>query len=467
MLLGTQRGFLSISSIATDKPKISKKLWIGSIPDTGSWIGEELCRRLDDCGLIDDRITSRQAAILHSKTTMAPTKPKNKSKKSKDRVRLKAASGQTSINPKELLDRATTLLEEGDIETAARVARTAYDHTGENGRHAGAALTLLGQIHVELGDIDAARNFYAAAVKVDEDGSLPEELGGGPEKFLWLAQLSEEGGHDSVAWYERGATVLRAQIQSLTESLEQRPLSREQVEAAIADKRRRLAETLCAVVEVYMTDLSWEDDAEQRCEALITEATMIAPEWPETWQTVANVRISQERTEEAREALRRSLGLWTHLPPEDPCVPPFPSRVSLVRLLIEVDMEEEALEVTERLIAEDDLSVEVWYLGGYARYRLGEKEKEASGHAPEPEAWKDTWRSSRKWLRQCLKVFEAEEYEDERLGKHAKELLASIIGQLGEEGEDDDDEDDWEDVDDEGEDEEGADVDDEDTEMAS
>nr|4YNW_A Chain A, ACL4 [Thermochaetoides thermophila DSM 1495]4YNW_B Chain B, ACL4 [Thermochaetoides thermophila DSM 1495] len=339
--------------------------------------------------------------------SMAPTKPKNKSKKSKDRARLKVASSQTSINPKELLDRATTLLEEGDIETAAKVARTAYEHIGENGRHAGAALTLLGQIHVELGDIDAARNYYAAAVKVDEDGSLPEELGGGPEKFLWLAQLSEEGGHDSVAWFERGATVLRAQIQSLMDSLEQRPLSRGQVEAAIADKRRRLAETLCAVVEVYMTDLSWEDDAEQRCEALITEATMIAPEWPETWQTVANVRISQERTEEAREALRRSLGLWTHLPPEDPGVPPFPSRVSLVRLLIEVDMEEEALEVTERLIAEDDLSVEVWYLGGYARYRLGEKEREASGQASEPEAWKDTWRSSRKWLRQCLKVFEA------------------------------------------------------------
>ena len=89
--------------------------------------------------------------------------------------------------------------------------------------------------------------------------------------------------------------------------------------------------------------------AELRCEALITEATMLAPDVAETWQTVANVRISQARTDEAKEALKRSLGLWTDLPPEDPGVPPFPTRVSLVRLLIEVGMEEEAITVAERL----------------------------------------------------------------------------------------------------------------------
>jgi hypothetical protein len=294
-------------------------------------------------------------------------------------------------------------------------------------------------------------------VKVDEDGSLPEDLGGGPEKFLWLAQLSEEGGQDSVSWFERGAAALRSQIQTITESLESRPLAREQLEASIAEKRKRLAETLCGVVEVYMTDLSWEEDAEQRCEALITEATMLAPEVAETWQTVANVRISQSRTEEAQEALKRSLGLWENLAPEDPAVPPFPSRVSLLRLLLEVDMEEQGMEVAELLVDEDDLSVEAWYLGGYARYILGEKMKQA-GQPSEGKDWKAFWRSSRKWLTQCLRVFRTEEYEDERLGEHAQELLASISNELGEPSEDIDG-DGWEDTDDEEED------DDEDMEM--
>jgi tetratricopeptide (TPR) repeat protein len=382
---------------------------------------------------------------------MAPTKPKTKSHKDKarDRVRAKAAAAQSSnVNTRELLAQATTFLEEGDPETAGRIALAAYEHIGESGRQAGAALSLLGHIHVELGEIDTARAFFAAAVKVDEDGSLSEDLGGGPEKFLWLAQLSEEGGQDSVSWFERGAAALRAQIQTLTESLESRPLTRDAQEVVIAEKRKRLAETLCAVVEVYMTDLSWETNAEQRCEALITEATMLAPESAETWQTVANVRISQTRTDEAQQALKRSLRLWADLEPEDPAVPPFPTRVSLIRLLIEVDMEKQAMEVTDRLIDEDDRSVEVLYLGGYAKYIVGEKLKN-QGRPEDVETWKAFWRSSRKWLTQCLKVFEQEEYEDERLGEHAKDLRASINGELGEPAEGGEDGDAWEDTDDE------------------
>jgi len=40
VLGGNSAGFLSISSVTVDKPKISEKLWIGDIPDTASWIGE-------------------------------------------------------------------------------------------------------------------------------------------------------------------------------------------------------------------------------------------------------------------------------------------------------------------------------------------------------------------------------------------------------------------------------------------
>ncbi|KAK4682045.1 hypothetical protein QC764_0015140 [Podospora pseudoanserina] len=382
---------------------------------------------------------------------MAPTKPKKKSTKDKarDRLRAKAAAAQSSnVNPRELLVQAVGMLEVGDAEGAAKVARTAYDHIGDNGRQAGAALSLLGQIHVELGEVDSAHQFFLSAVNVDEDGSLPEDLGGGAEKFLWLAQLSEEGGQDSVGWFERGAAALRAQIQTLTDALESRPLTRDEQEAAINEKRRKLADTLCAVAEVYMTDLSWEDDAESRCEALITEAIMLAPEQPDTWQTVANVRISQSRTEEAKEALKRSLGLWTDLPPEDPGVPAFPSRVSLVRLLIEVGLEEQAIEVAGRLVDEDDLSVEAWYLGGYGKYMLGQKLKEV-GQTGDADKWKSVWRSSRKWLIQCMRIFEAEEYEDERLGEHARELMGVIRDELGEALGDDLDEDVWEDTDDE------------------
>jgi tetratricopeptide (TPR) repeat protein len=376
---------------------------------------------------------------------MAPTKPKTKSKKDRAKDRLRAPTQTPTVNARELLAKATALLEAGDPESAAKTARVAYESIGEKGRQAGAALTILGQIQVELGDIDEARTFFAAAVAVDEDGLLPEDVGGGPEKFLWLAQLSEEGGRDSVTWYERGAAALRAEIQTLTDKLASLPRTRDEQEAAISEKRRKLAETLCAVAEVYMTDLSWEGDAEQRCEALITEATMLAPEVAETWQTVASVRISQTRTEEAREALKRSLGLWVNLSPEDPAIPPFPTRVSLVRLLTEVEMLDDALDVAERLVDEDDQSVEAWYLGGFGKYLLGEKLKEKSKPS-EAENWQKIWRSSRKWLVQCLAIYDAEEYEDERLKEHTMELLESLKNELGEIAEGDAEI--WEDTDD-------------------
>ncbi len=50
---------------------------------------------------------------------------------------------------------------------------------------AGACLSILGQIYVELGDIDnKARRYFLEAVEADEDAALPDEIGGGPEKFL-------------------------------------------------------------------------------------------------------------------------------------------------------------------------------------------------------------------------------------------------------------------------------------------
>jgi len=202
-----------------------------------------------------------------------------------------------------------------------------------------------------------------------------------------------------------------------------------------------------------MTDLSWEEDAEQKCEALVTEATMVAPGFAEPWQTLANVRISQTRVEDARAALNRSLELWKDLPPEDEGVPDFPARVSLARLLMEADMEDEAIEVLERLVGEDDSSVEVWYLGGWGLYIMGEKQKSRQ-HVKEVngdgENWKISWISSRQWLTHSLRLFEMQDYEDERLGEHAKELISILDKELGGQPMDayEEDGDDWLDDDD-------------------
>ena len=131
-------------------------------------------------------------------------------------------------------------------------------------------------------------------------------------------------------------------------------------------------------------------------------------------------------------------------------VPDFATRVSLARLLMEVEMEEEALSVVERLVLEDDGCVEAWYLGGWCLYLLGGKQgpKHAErngtdvmegvngdGQSEEEDVYIQSMVSSREWLRQSLKLYEMVEYEDERLRDHAMELVAELDVIVGEKGE--------------------------------
>ncbi|KAL8749331.1 MAG: hypothetical protein Q9199_007753 [Rusavskia elegans] len=309
-------------------------------------------------------------------------------------------------------------------------------------------LNVLAEINLELGNADEAREYFFHAFQLDPDGLVPESQGGGVEKFLWLAQLSEDGGNDSVAWFQKAITILRNEASSISEL------------ALKAQRSRKLAAALCSVIEIYMTDLSWEPDAESRCESLITEAILIAPESPETLQTLANVRISQERIDEAKKALADSMALWKELPSGDEAAPDFPTRISLARLLMEVAMEKDAMEVLERLTEEDDTSVEAWYLGGWCAYLTAERSQSVQKSATngsgmkvaQDSEYQASLMSSRDWLQNSLRLYELQDYEDLRLRDHAAELIHHLDAQLGgtneeeeeEEEEDAAEDDDWE-----------------------
>nr|POE47598.1 putative assembly chaperone of rpl4 [Quercus suber] len=299
------------------------------------------------------------------------------------------------------------------------------------------ALNLLGEICIELGDEEGAREHFAKAVSLDPEGKIPETMGGGAEKFLWLAQLCEDGGKTSVHWFERGAKALQYEIAEL-ERGDVTAFTEEQLLMMRVEKKRKLANALCGIVEVYMTDLSWEDDAEVRCESLITEAMTVEDETSaEVLQTLASVRLSQERKGDAQSALARSIQTWKELDPEDQAVPDFPTRISLARLLMEAEMETDAMFVLERLIMEDDQSVEAWYLGGWCQYLIAEKHKQAGENDPkmmpdqDQNAVESAMNGSRHWLNMSLKLHKLLDYEDGRLLEHAKELVTSLDAVLG------------------------------------
>jgi tetratricopeptide (TPR) repeat protein len=380
---------------------------------------------------------------------MAKTKPQNRAGESKKKAA--SASKKPKASPDELLAQAALLLQTSQPEEALVAARRALNvlqPTSKPTLAALPALNLLGEINVELGEPEAAREAFTVAILLD-----PEGVNDGAEKFLWLAQLNEDGGAESVRWFEKGIEVLKREV----DALEGKMVKKGDVTEALEEKKLKIANSLCGIAEVYMTDLSWEADAEARCEAAVTEALLIAPNNPEPLQTLASIRISQQRVDDAKAALTRSLDLWRDIEPDDPKIPDYSTRISLSRLLMEAGMEDDAVEVLERLVAENDGSVEAWYLGGWALQLLAGKQKEKG----EDKSAKSLMRASREWLENCLKLYALFEYEDERLKEHAEEILSELNGVLGPSTGEEDEE--WEE--DDGDDDDEAEEDDDDEEM--
>jgi predicted Zn-dependent protease len=376
---------------------------------------------------------------------MAKTKPRNKKEKT-GKGSKKMANGHVKHEetPEELYANALTLVEQSQPDEALKKAQKLWRKVQGRGiAEALPVLNLLGEINVELGDTEAARGYFEQAVELDPEGKVPETSGGGAEKFLWLAQLCEEGGKQSVEWFEKGAKALQGEIAAL-EGGAATSMDEESLLFMRMEKKRKLANALCGIVEVYMTDLSWEDDAEARCESLITEAVAVEDDTsPEVLQTLASVRLSQQRKGDAQAALKRSIDTWKELEPEDPGVPDFATRISLSRLLMEAEMESEAIEVLNRLVQEDDQSVEAWYLGGWCQNLIAERERSISNQAEKgndresdrTQTIEAALKGSRHWLKASMKLYELLDYEDERLYEHAKELVAALDTVLGPEDE--------------------------------
>jgi tetratricopeptide (TPR) repeat protein len=292
------------------------------------------------------------------------------------------------------------------------------------------AVVLVAEVHLARGDASSAVQHFEAAVRIDPDGALVSA-----DPYLYLAQLCEEGGAKSIQYFERGCEVLRNEIEVLNDSIQ---ADDEEGQLIIKSKQAKLAEALCGMTEVYMTDLSFEEDAEQKCENYITEAVAVCPDELSagTLQVLASVRISQERLDEAKEALSRSIAVWKDIPleVESDSRPDFAMRVSLSRLLMEVEMLEDATKVIEGLIRDDDESVESWYLGGWCQILVSQKATTDQTSAKE---------KAKTWLDTCLRLYQIQEYEDDRLRDHALELRQGLKKDLGI----DNDEDDWEDED--------------------
>lgn len=240
-------------------------------------------------------------------------------------------------------------------------------------------------------------------------------------------------------------------------SIIEKELSQTQDMEEIEELRYILSTCYCAMAESYLTDLwcvllsnffferltansSYDDDAEARCEEFCGLAIRTQPRNPEALQLLSSLRMSQQKPDEAKEAIMQGLSLWYRPREEriivpadgakaddddewvdevedddDPgltgeLVPSYEVRISTIRLLLELGLHDIALDIAELLLREDDEVVQVWYLCGWASYLKGDREEALH------------------YLTHVGELYNQLGCDDEDLLKHTHELLAELEG---------------------------------------
>jgi hypothetical protein len=203
----------------------------------------------------------------------------------------------------QLVEKARALLESSQYDSALQLLSPELGKNSDNVEF----LQIFGECLLENNDLDNAYDVLVKACQLDPHGDK------GTEKFLYLGQMI--GGVDGLNSLEIGLAKLNHQLNLLTQNqINDDPLlsqlsklytTNETLKAYLVKK---LNQGIFAQIEIWMTDMCMEPEAEAKCNELIEFSLGLDKENPETFSLLASIRISQQRNDEAKESLVQS---WT------------------------------------------------------------------------------------------------------------------------------------------------------------
>ncbi|XP_052000115.1 uncharacterized protein si:dkey-12j5.1 [Xyrauchen texanus] len=299
-------------------------------------------------------------------------------------------------------------------------------------------LDMLGNIHAELGDIEEAKQVFLKAVELS-----PEE---GHSKYMYLGQIHT--GMEAVQYFSKGIEVMLNTMDKHSNEANTFGAAAFPSEGAVTNKDVSVA--FCSIAEIFFTDLCMEEGAADRCKEAINKSLQYNEDNPEAMQLMASYLFSIEKTEEGREYLKKSVSLWLpslqrkeesssrgdpDIKEEDQTknnIPPFETRITTAKLLIEAEEFEMATEVLEDLLEEDDEVVQVWYLLGWLFYLQLNKQDLTNNPV-------NFRKSALTYLIKAKKLYVKLRCEDLPMFEHTEQLLAELVGERYEAGDDDDD----------------------------
>lgn len=166
-------------------------------------------------------------------------------------------------------------------------------------------LEVFGECLLEVNDVESAYNVLEKAVSLDTEGAL------GVDKFLYLGQII--GGNDGINHINVALAKLQEQLQKVVDNLgtdDSVLVDLAQLYPSTEDLAghliKKLNQGIFAEIEIWMTDLCMEPEAEEQCDKLISHSLTLDETNPEALSLLASIRISQQKNEEAQEALLKS-----------------------------------------------------------------------------------------------------------------------------------------------------------------
>eukprot|EP01006_Ploeotia_vitrea_P063079 TRINITY_DN84904_c0_g1_i1.p1 TRINITY_DN84904_c0_g1~~TRINITY_DN84904_c0_g1_i1.p1 ORF type:complete len:343 (+),score=55.01 TRINITY_DN84904_c0_g1_i1:36-1031(+) len=204
----------------------------------------------------------------------------------------------------------------------------------------------LAECLINTGDVEKAKELLQHSIKAQPDSSHG--------KYMYLGQLM--GGKDALQMYRKGYQLMARAHAQTTDETEKRELL------------HAMCSGCCSIVELHLTDLCDEPNAEQECETWLTEGFKLDPKNPEVNMLIGSVRLRQCREKEAEEALVRCCELFEHEEEvgTEEAHPTFATKVELVRNLLNVGRTDKAKILLHQIQDMCDTEPTLWFLFGKA-----------------------------------------------------------------------------------------------------
>lgn len=338
----------------------------------------------------------------------------------------------------QLLEKTQEYMDSFDFDMAGLFCQRALDVDSNNLQ----ALDMLGHICSELGDMQKAKSVFLRAIELSPDV--------GHSKYMYMGQI--HSGQEAVDYYTRGIQVLLSALEK-QETVAQAGAAGTTDEDDEVPSTKDVSVAYCSLAEIYLTDLCMEEGAADKCREFIEKALQYHHDNPEALQLMSSYLFSTERNQEGKEYLLKSVGMWLPAQKQSAAsssadeemqneIPPYESRITTAKLLIESEEYEMAVDVLEGLLEEDDEVVQVWYLSGWVCYLQWEKakkqlEREGSEASEEiKEEWTALQDAARSYLTKAKKLHSKLRCDDRPMLEHAEQLLGELGGEMEEEDED-------------------------------